>query len=81
MAIISCYLFTNIPDAKWSGWTLAVFANSKKDARNYIKAHHRSGKFVGEIKSGEVNAHCGAVTEKAKATMSNHLETLIDKEH
>jgi hypothetical protein len=65
MGKISCYLFKNLPDANWSEWTLAVFATSKQDARNYIKAHHQKGKFIGEIKSGKVQANCGAVTENA----------------
>lgn len=66
MAKVSCYLFNELPAAKWDGWTLAVFATSQRDARNYIKAYHGKGHFIGEIKSGHVQADCGAVTENAR---------------
>lgn len=67
---VSCYLFDQIPGASWSKWTLAVFATSKRDARNYINAHHTKGHFIEEIKSGKVQADCGAVTENAQHNMS-----------
>lgn len=75
MSKVSCYLFNNLPAAKWSGWTLAVFATSMTDARNYIKAYHREGKFIGEIKSGKVQADCGAVTASAQLINSTKGET------
>jgi len=61
-----CYLFNNLSDVKWKGWTLAVFAVSLKDAREYIRIYHGSGKYIGNVKSGKVEANCGAVTSKAE---------------
>jgi hypothetical protein len=65
----SCYLFSEIPGV-WSKWTLAVFATSKRDAYDYMKAYHGGGKCVGEVKSGNVQADCGAVTESAQSAIS-----------
>jgi hypothetical protein len=60
---MSCYLFDNCPRAHKS-WTLAVFAISLGDARDYIRVNHPGAHYAGEIESGQVNASCGAVTEK-----------------
>lgn len=68
MSATSCYLFNRIPGV-WSKWTLAVFAVSLKDAREYIRLHHRGGVFVGEVKFGNVQADCGATTALAEAAI------------
>ena len=65
MSKVSCYLFTEIPGV-WSRWTLAVFATSLADAREYMRIHHRGGKYAGEVTGGKVDASCGATTEKAE---------------
>lgn len=62
---MSCYLFTDIPGSG-KGWTLAVFAISHHDAREYIVACHGGGRFVGEVKRGKVNANCGATTDNER---------------
>ena len=64
----SCYLFTEIPASK--RWVLAVFATSKHDAYNYMKSMHKGGKCIGEVKSGKVQADCGAVTPNAQHIIS-----------
>jgi hypothetical protein len=75
--VTSCYLFNRIPGV-WSKWTLAVFATSLKDAREYMRAHHKGGVYVGEVKSGKVQADCGATTALAQAAISakNRQEAL-----
>ena len=63
--MVRVYLFTEIPGSG-KGWTLAVFATSKKDAVNYVKRTDGGGRFVGVILRGKVDADCGAVTEYAQ---------------
>ena len=69
---MSCFIFTDIPGAG-KGWTLAVFAISHHDAREFITACHRGGRFVCEVKSGKVNANCGATTDKARERLRAEL--------
>ena len=63
--MITVYLYTDIPGAG-KNWTLAVYAISRKDADNYIKYYNKGGRFIRSISSGAIDAHCGAVTEKAR---------------
>jgi hypothetical protein len=72
----SCYLFDRIPGA-WSKWTLAVFATSLSDARNYIRATHMGAKYIGEVTGRDVQANCGAVTEGAQNQIRAKLESEV----
>jgi hypothetical protein len=45
---------------------LAVFAVSEKDAREYIKRNHGTGKLLRSITDGYIKADRGATTEKAR---------------
>lgn len=63
--MVTCYIFDHIP-ATHPSWMLAVFAINEKDAREYIKRYHVTGKLLRSIDSGHVKADCGAVTEKAR---------------
>ena len=72
----SCYLFDKIP-ASGRGWTLAVFAVSLHDARNYIKTVHGSGHFASEITRGKVSADCGATTARAESVIANGNANLM----
>jgi hypothetical protein len=72
---MSCYLFTDIPGSG-KGWTLAVFAISHHDAREYIKACHSGGRFVREVKSGEVKANCGATTDKERERLRAEMQRI-----
>jgi hypothetical protein len=67
------YLFNQFPGL-WPKWTLAVLAVGLGDARTYVKATHRGGKFCGEVNSGDVKADCGAVTEAAQAVLHEKME-------
>ena len=60
---MTCFLFNQSPETHKS-WTLAVFAVNEKDARDYIEHFHPGMRLAGKIDSGNVNASCGAVTEK-----------------
>ena len=71
--MITYYYYTDIPGSG-KGWTLAVFAISKKDADNYIKAVHNRGKYLGKHTSGEIKANCGATTEEAHLRIQESLE-------
>jgi hypothetical protein len=66
------YIYTDIPGSG-KGWTLAVFAISKADADKYIKAVHRTGRYVGKHTSGEAKANCGATTDEARLRMKEIL--------
>jgi hypothetical protein len=70
---MTCYLFNQSPETHKS-WTLAVFAVDKKDAYEYIHATHPGMKLAGEIKSGKVDANCGAVTDRQMTINRMNLE-------
>jgi len=63
--MIKCYLFDKCPGAHLS-WTLAVFAVSKQDAKNYINVFHPRAHYNGLAAPGKIIADCGATTEKAR---------------
>ena len=63
---VKVYLFNTIPGTHPS-WTLAVFAVSEKDARDYMTVRHYTGaKLVRVQDSGKVHADCGATTTAAR---------------
>lgn len=63
--ILSYFVYSSIPGSG-KGWSLAVLATSRKDADEYIRKHHKSGKFSYDVRGGgTVKANCGAVTEDA----------------
>lgn len=66
-------MFTNIPGSG-KGWTLAVYATSKRDAIEYVKHADGGGRFVGEAQPGIVEASCGAITESAQIEMERSNE-------
>jgi hypothetical protein len=70
------YLYTDIPGSG-KGWTLAVYAISRKDADTYIKALHHHGKFLGKHIGGEVKANCGATTEEAHLRIKEQNDAII----
>ena len=69
------YLYTEIPGSG-KGWTLAVLAITRQDADEYIKCRYQGykGKYLGKTTSGQVNAHCGAITEKAHDKLFGGIE-------
>ena len=72
---VAVWIFNEIAGAHPT-WTLAIFAISEKDARNALKAHFRSGKFVikHQSKNGEqvnIIADCGLTTEAASTEIRN----------
>jgi hypothetical protein len=73
--VVSYFLFNEFPGV-WKNWTLAVLAINLKDARDYIKIHHGSGRYLGEIKFGTVKADCGAVTDAAQAEIHTENERM-----
>ena len=66
---VRVYLFNNIPCAKHPSWTLAVFAISERDARDYMLARHYTGAKLIKVQehAGKVTADCGATTASAMA--------------
>jgi len=66
------YLFTDIPGSG-KDWQLAVRATSLKDAREYVKARHTRGRYLGihtPSRSDYDTMICGAVTDNAQAIIS-----------
>ena len=65
--MVKVYIYTDLPGSG-KGWTLAVFATSRKDADNYIKCHYQGykGKFLRIDPGPKITGHCGAVTENAR---------------
>ena len=63
--MVTAYFYTDIPGSG-KGWTLCVFATSKKDADEYIKKYDGGGRYIGKQTSGKLKADCGAITEKAR---------------
>ena len=74
MTTLTYFLYNNIPDAKWHGWTLAVLATGQQDADAYVKAWNHGGKRAGKVTSGTVKADCGAVTTDAQAELARQNE-------
>jgi hypothetical protein len=69
---LTYFLFNKLP-GYWPKYTLAVLAVNQKDARNYIRAWHHDGTFVGTVSSGKVEAHCGGTTETAQKILAENL--------
>jgi hypothetical protein len=63
--MITYYLYNNIPGAHPS-WTLAVLAVSQRDADQYVKNYNKGGTRAGIVRSGKVEASCGAITPSAE---------------
>jgi hypothetical protein len=66
---LTYFLFNQIPGC-WKGWTLAVLAVGQKDADQYVRNYNGGGKRAGIVRSGSVEAHCGAVTVAAQKILA-----------
>jgi DNA-binding IclR family transcriptional regulator len=74
MTTIRCFIFNELRGAHPS-WSLAVMAVSEKDARQYVRAVHGSGKLTQRPQPGAtVTASCGATTEAAQAFLRERNE-------
>jgi hypothetical protein len=76
---IQHFMFTDIP-CSGKGWTLVVSAVSLADAREYVKAWHTRGRFIGlhtASRSDFDSQMCGAVTNSAQEIISNELERML----
>ena len=70
------FMYSQIPHAG-KGLTLAVCAISRRDADEYMRAHHHGGKFVYDVKNGgNIRANCGATTAKAQEVIKANLEKM-----
>ena len=73
------YMFTDIPGAG-KGWTLVITAVSLSDAREYVKAYHTHGRYIGLHTPSMADFDsqvCGAVTNSAQEIISNELERML----
>jgi len=74
MTATRCFIFSELRGAHPS-WSLAVMAVSEKDARQYVRAAHGSGKLAQKPQPGAtVTASCGATTEAAQAVLRERNE-------
>jgi len=74
MNTIRCFIFNELQGAHPS-WSLAVMAVNERDARDYIRAAHGSGKLIQKPQPGaNVTASCGATTEAAQAVLREQNE-------
>lgn len=66
---INVYIYNELAGAHPT-WTLAVHAVNMVDARDYVKAVHRGGKYVTGYPEGTPHtANCGATTERARLVL------------
>lgn len=79
MSNIENFMFTNIPGSG-KGWILVVTALSLADAKEYIGAVHKSGKYLG-IHNPSNNDYesmmCGAVTDGAELLFRERLQKVL----
>jgi len=76
---IENFMFTNIPGSG-KGWILVVTALSLADAKEYIGAVHKSGKYLGihnPSKTDFESMVCGAVTDKVALLYRKKLEEVM----
>jgi hypothetical protein len=79
MSEIQHFMFTDIP-CSGKGWTLVVSAVSLSDAREYVKAYHTHGRYIGLHTPSMADFDsqvCGAVTNSAQEIISNELERML----
>jgi len=74
---VKVYLFDHIP-GMYPAWTMAVHAMSLPDARQYMRAWCRGGKYQGRANPGsKINANCGGTTSRAQDYLSNKMRQFL----
>ena len=73
---VSWYIYSKIPGSG-KGWSLAVCAVNRRDADEYIRRHHKGGKFSYDVTNGgTVKADCGATTQSAQEAIKSNIEKM-----
>lgn len=73
---VSWYIYSKIPGSG-KGWSLAVCAINRRDADEYIRRHHKGGKFSYDVTNGgTVKADCGATTQSAQEAIKSNIEKM-----
>ena len=73
---VSWYVYSKIPGSG-KGWSLAVFAVNRRDADEYIRKHHKGGRFSYDVTNGgTVKADCGATTQSAQEAIKSNIEKM-----
>lgn len=73
---VSWYVYSKIPGSG-KGWSLAVCAVNRRDADEYIRKHHKGGRFSYDVTNGgTVKADCGATTQSAQEAIKNNIEKM-----
>lgn len=71
--MLSYYIYDRIP-GQHAGYSVAVLAISRANAKQYMRACWNGGTFVCRIDAGEVRADCGAITEAASAVLRSRRQ-------
>lgn len=73
---VSWYVYSKIPGSG-KGWSLAVCAVNRRDADEYIRKHHKGGRFSYDVTNGgTVKADCGATTQSAQEAIKSNFEKM-----
>jgi len=73
---VSWYVYSKIPGSG-KGWSLAVCAVNRRDADEYIRKHHKGGRFSYDVTNGgTVKADCGATTQSAQEAIKSNIEKM-----
>lgn len=62
--MLNYYIYDRIP-GQHAGYSVAVLATSRADAKTYMMRYWGGGVFARQVDGGEVRADCGAVTPAA----------------